>query len=413
MEVLHSRCAGLDVHKKSVVACIRVADKGQVNMEVATFGTTTKELLRLADWLQESGITHVVMESTGVYWKPVWHVLDGGFQVCLANASHVKNVPGRKTDVNDATWLAELLAHGLIRGSFVPPTDIQDVRDLTRTRKQLVRERARHVQRLQKTLEDANIKLTGVITDIMGKSGRAVLAALVSGEDDPQKLASLVDRRVKASPQQLMDALQGRVRDHHRFVLELHLKQIDALSSAIGELEGRLGKELDPFREPAALLETIPGVSGTAAQTLIAEMGVDMTRFPTANHLVSWAGLCPKNDESAGKRRSTRIRKGAAWLKTVLVQCAWAAVRSKDTYLRSTFYRLRARRGAMKAIVAVAAAILRSAYFMLTRNEPYAELGSHHYEKRERAKSITRLLRRLDTLGVQVLQFTDAELVSP
>jgi transposase len=414
MELLHARCAGLDVHQKTVVACARLADGDGVHKDVATFDTTTQGLLVLSDWLQEHGVTHVVMESTGVYWKPVWHVLEGEFDVALANAKHVRNVPGRKTDVNDATWLAELLAHGLIRASFVPPTSIQDMRDLTRTRKQLVRERARHVQRIQKTLEDANIKLTSVISDVMGQSGRAVLDALVSGETDPEKLVDLMSKRLKAPREQLVEALRGRVRNHHRFVIRLHLQQADALASAVADLEGRLGEQLDPFREPAALLETIPGISATAAQILIAEMGADMSRFATADHLVSWAGLCPRSDESAGKRRSTRIRKGAPWLKTVLVQCAWAAIRVKDGYLRNMFHRIKSRRGPMKAIIAVAAAILRSAHAMLTRNEPYADLGTDHFTKRERAKSINRLLRRLDALGIKVTRFEDqtARLVS-
>jgi transposase len=342
------------------------------------------------------------MESTGVYWKPVWHVLEDGFEVLLANASHVRNLPGRKTDVNDATWLAELLAHGLIRGSFVPPTSIQDIRDLTRTRKQLVRERARHVQRIQKTLEDANVKLTGIISDIMGKSGRAILDAIIAGEVDPEELVKLTSRRLKAPRAQLVEALRGKVRDHHRFVMRVHLQQADTLLTAVADIERRLGDQLNPFRTQAALLTTLPGVSETAAQTLIAEMGVEMTRFPSANHLVSWAGLCPRSDESAGRRRSTRIRKGAPWLKTLLVQCAWAAIRVKDSYLRSVFQRIKSRRGPMKAIIAVAAALLRCAYHMLVRGETYHDLGANHLDQRQRVGAVNRLLKRLNALGVQV-----------
>lgn len=404
MEILHPRCAGLDVHQRTVVACIRIADGSPVSTEVRTFQTTTSGLLGLADWLRELDCTHVAMESTGIYWKPVWHVLEGEFEVVLANAAHVRNVPGRKTDVNDATWLAELLAHGLLRSSFIPPTAVLELRDLTRTRKQLVRERARHVQRIQKTLEDANIKITGVITDIMGKTGRAFLAAIVDGQTDPEKLADLVKHRLKASREEIVEALRGRVRDHHRFVLRIHLRQIDALEGAIADIEGRLGDQLEPFRAQAALLVTIPGVSDTAAQAIISEMGVDMARFPTANHLVSWAGLCPRADESAGKRRSTRIRKGTAWLKPLLVQCAWSAVRTKKSYLRALFHRLKGRRGAMKAIVAVAASILRSVHVMLTRGLPYADLGDGYFDQRQRVRTANRLLKRLKDLGVEVLQ---------
>jgi transposase len=331
MEVLYPRCAGLDVHQASVVACVRLAEGARASHEVRTFETTTKGLLALADWLREAGCTHVAMESTGVYWKPVWHVLEGEFELVLANAAHIRNVPGRKTDVNDAIWIADLLAHGLIKSSFVPPTPIQELRDLTRTRKQLVRETARHVQRIQKTLEDANIKIAGVISDILGVSGRAFLEAIIAGETDPEKLADLARGRLRASRQQIVEALRGRVREHHRFMLKLHLEQISSLEQAIAEIERRLGERLEPFREDVKLLATIPGISQTAAHVIASEMGVDMRRFASADSLVSWAGMCPRSDESAGKRRSTRIRKGAPWLKTTLIQAAWAAVRTKDS----------------------------------------------------------------------------------
>lgn len=399
MEVLYPRCAGLDVHQASVVACARIVEEGRVNQDVRTFGTTTKDLLALADWLRAKECSHVVMESTGVYWRPVWHVLEGDFELLLANAAHVRNVPGRKTDVNDATWLADLLAHGLIRGSFVPPTNVQELRDLTRTRKQLVREVARHTQRLQKTLEDANIKIVGVISDILGKSGRAFLDAIIAGEEDPEKLADLASKRLKASRSEVVEALRGRVRDHHRFMLRLHLAQIDSLNAAIEEIEGRIGERLEPFREDVKLLTSIPGISETAAHVLASEMGTDMTRFRSAASLVSWAGLCPRSDESAGKRRSTRIRKGAPWLKTTLVQAAWGAVRSKNAYLRTLFHRIKARRGAMKAIVAVAASILTSAYHMLMRRVPYHDLGTRYLDETDRVRAANRLLRRLKDLG--------------
>src|SRR5687768_11941897 len=311
MEVLYPRCAGLDVHQASVVASMRIAAGAKATHEVHTFETTTKGLLALADWLGAAGCTHVAMESTGVYWKPVWHVLEGQFELVLANASHIRNVPGRKTDVNDAMWIADLLAHGLIRGSFVPPTAIQELRDLTRTRKQLVRELARHEQRIQKTLEDANIKIVGVISNILGASGRAFLNAIIVGESDPEKLADLANKRLRASRVQIVEALRGRVQEHHRFMLRLHLEQIGSLQAAIDQIERRLGERLEPFREDVKLLVTIPGVSDTVAQVMASEIGMDMQRFASAESLVSWAGMCPRSDESAGKRRSTRIRKGA------------------------------------------------------------------------------------------------------
>lgn len=404
MEVLYPRCAGLDVHQASVVASVRTVEGVKARHEVRTFETTTKGLLALADWLSATGCTHVAMESTGVYWKPVWHVLEGHFELVLANASHIRNVPGRKTDVNDAMWIADLLAHGLIRGSFVPPGAVQELRDLTRTRKQLVRELARHEQRIQKTLEDANIKIVGVISNILGASGRAFLDAIIAGETDPEKLADLASKRLRAPRAQIVEALRGRVQEHHRFMIKLHLEQIASLETAIEQIERRLGERLEPFREDVKLLLTMPGVSDTVAQVMASEIGTDMSRFPTPDSLVSWAGMCPRSDESAGKRRSTRIRKGAPWLKTTLVQAAWGAVRSKNTYLRALFHRLKARRGAMKAIVAVAASMLRSAYYMLTRRQPYRDLGPGHFDQRNRARTANRLLKRLKDMGIDVLQ---------
>ena len=270
-------------------------------------------------------MTHVAMEATGVYWKPAWHVLEESFELVLANAMHIKNVPGRKTDVNDATWIADLLAHGLIRASFVPPTAIQDMRTLMRTRKQLVRERAQHVQRLQKTLEDANIKVASVVSDITGTSGRAMLRALIEGETDPRRLLAVTTGRLRADRKTLAEALRGRIRGPHRFLLKLHLEQIETLEKVVNSVDTEVGTVLEPFRARVARLVTMPGISDVAAQVLVSEIGVDMSRFPTAGHLVSWAGLCPRNDESAGKRRSTRLRKGAPWLKTTLTQAAWAA----------------------------------------------------------------------------------------
>lgn len=402
MEVLYPKCAGLDVHKDIVVACARVVADGDVAQEVETFGTTTQGLFALCDWLSRHGCTHVAMEATGVYWKPVWHVLEGHFELVLANAAHVRNVPGRKTDVNDATWLADLLAHGLIRASFVPPTPIQELRDLTRTRKQLVREQGQHVQRIQKTLEDANVKLASVVSNIVGMSGRAILDAIVAGETNPEKLVALASDRLKASRKTLIEALRGNVTPHHRFLIKLHLDQIDALDRAIDAVEKEAGSALEPFRARADLLTTIPGVSDTVAQAIVSEIGVDMSRFPTVGHAISWAGLCPRNDESAGKRRSTRVRKSGAWIKTILVQAAWAAARKKDSYLRAQFLRLKSRRGPKKAIIAVAASILTAAYCMLRDGTEYSDLGAQHFDRVDQAKLAGRLVRKLETLGYNV-----------
>ncbi len=404
MEVLYPRCAGLDVHKETVVACVRLAVGGrEVAREVRTFATTTAGLLELAEWLAENGCTHVAMEATGVYWRPVWHVLaEGGFALVLANAAQVKNVPGRKTDVNDAAWLAELLAHGLIRPSFVPDAPTAELRALLRTRKQLVRERAGHVQRLQKTLEDANVKLDAVLADLLGASGRAMLEALAAGESDPAALAALAHPRLAAAPERLREALRGRVTAHHRFLLRLHLDQVDALGAAIERVDREVEAHLAPFRAAVELLTSIPGVGPLAARVIVAEIGTDMGRFPSAGHLVSWAGLCPRNDESAGKRRSSRLRKGAPWLKTTLVQCAWAASRKRASYLQARFHRLRARRGAKKAVCAVAASILTAAYHMLKDGTVYRDLGPDHFDHRSREVQARRLVRRLADLGYAV-----------
>ena len=399
MNVMYERCAGLDVHKDTVVACARVVVDGKVKQEVRTFGTTTKELLTLSDWLREQGCSHAAMESTGVYWKPVWHILESSLTLVLANAMHIKNVPGRKTDVNDATWISDLLAHGLIRGSFVPPTPVQEMRELTRTRKQLVREAAQHTQRIQKTLEDANIKLASYLSDILGKSGRAILDAIVKGETDPEKLADLASDRVKATRKELVEALRGRVDSHHRFLLKLHLAQIDNLNEAVRDVEARLGDALQPFRALEGLLMTIPGVSATTAQVILSEIGTDMSRFPTAANLISWVGLCPSNDESAGKQRSKRLRKGGQWLKATLVQSAWAASRKKGSYLKALFHRIRARGGPKKAAIAVAASMLTAAYHMLSTGVEYQELTEAYFTKRDRTKLARRLVKRLNDLG--------------
>lgn len=401
MEVIHPRCAGLDVHKDTVVACVRLAEGSRVERHLAEFGTTTSELYRLLEWLQSHTVTQVGMEATGVYWKPVWHVLEGEIDLLLGNAKEIRNVPGRKSDVNDATWLADLLAHGLIRGSFVPGEPIQELRDLTRTRKQLTRQRSQHVQRLQKILEDANVKLASVVSDVLGVSGRAILNAIVAGERDPKKLAKLGDGRLHASQAQLQEALFGRIRDHHRFMLRLHLSQIDAVDDAILQLERRVAQLLTPFEDIVERLQTVPGLKEIASAVTLAEIGNDMSRFPTAGHLVSWACLSPQLDESAGKRRSTRTRK-AQWLKTTLVQAAWAAVRKRDTYLYAQFHRIRARRGAKKAIIAVAASILTAAYHIIRDGTTYHDLGLDHFTKWDQRKAANRLVRKLENMGYVV-----------
>jgi len=402
MDILHERCAGIDVHKDEVVACTRLGTGSGVRRLHRRFKTTTSGLLELSEWLSKAGCTHVAMEATGVYWKPVWHVLEGSFELLLANARAVKNVPGRKSDMNDSTWLADLLAHGLIQGSFVPPEPVQQLRDLTRTRKQLVREVVQHTQRIQKVLEDANVKLSSVLSDSIGESGRQILAAIIAGESDPAKLADLVNYRVRTPRDEIAEALRGRVNDHHRFLLQLHLGQIDALSSAIDKIDRHIEEHLHPFREAAERLATIPGLSLTAAYVVLAEIGPEMSQFPTAGHLVSWAGLCPRMDESAGKVRSTRTRDGNPWLKTTLVQSAWAAARKNGSYLRAQFHRIKIRRGAKKAAVAVAASLLTIAYHLLKDGSEYRDLGANFHDRRDPARTAKRLLKRLADLGLRV-----------
>lgn len=403
MEVLYPHCAGLDVHKGSAVACVRHMVDGKVTTAVKTFKTTTQELIVLSEWLSAEGATHIAMEATGVYWKPVWHILsDGEFQLVLANAAHVKNVPGRKTDVKDAEWLADLMAHGLIKASFVPDEPTQQMRDLLRSRKQFVRERCSHIQRIQKTLEDANIKLDSVISDVVGLSGRRMIQALIGGQTDPRALAALANVRIRATAAELEAALRGRVTAHHRFLLQLHLDHLDAVDAAISRLDKEVDSQVEPFRIAVELLSGMPGVSSLSAQAIVSEIGVDMGRFQTEGHLISWAGLCPRNDESAGKRRSTRMKQGAPWLKTTLIQCAWAATRKKDSYLQAQYLRLRSRRGAKKAIGAVAASMLTAIYHMLKYGVLYQDLGAKHFDNRSKGKQILTLVNRLKHLGFDV-----------
>src|SRR5215831_2373328 len=403
MKTLQKRCAGLDVHKKEVVACLRLVIRGKATYEVRRFPTTTRGLLELADWLEQAGCTHVAMEATGVYWKPVWHMLEGRFQQILANAAHIKGVPGRKSDMNDATWISDLLAHGLIQASFVPPQPIQELRDLTRTRKQLTREIVQHTQRIQAVLEEANVKLSSVITDILGLSGRRILKAIVAGETDPVRLSELGGTRLAATRSELADALHGRVHSHHCFLIGQHLKTIEQLEETITAFDARIEAALDLFRDAVERLKDVPGLSETSAQILIAEIGMDMKQFPTAGHLLSWAGLVPRLDESAGKRRSTRVRKGAPWLKPVLVQCAHAAARKKNSYFEAQYLRLKARRGPKKAVVAVAASILTTAYHMLADGTCYQDLGADHFARRNPRRVVAKLANRIRSLGYEVV----------
>lgn len=404
MEVIYPRCGALDVHKKMVVAGVRLAEESKVATDTRTFATTTTGLLELSDWLMSYGVRHVAMEATGVYWKPVWQVLsaDGDFELTLANAAHVKNVPGRKSDKSDADWLTELHAHGLIRPSFVPDPATAELRGLMRTRKQLVRERTSHVQRIHKTLEEANIKLDGVLADVLGKSGRAMLEAIAGGESDPERLAALAHPAVKASKEELSEALRGRPTAHHRFLLTLHIGQIDALDAGIAKIDREVEARLASFRSAIELICSVPGIRSLSAAAIIAEIGPDMSRFKSAGHLLSWAGLCPRQDESAGKRRSTRLRHGDPWLKTALIQCAWAASRNNASYLQTQFRRLKSRRGPQKAICAVAASMLTAIYHMLKNGTFYADLGPDHFHARSRSTHLQRLMRQIQRLGYSI-----------
>jgi transposase len=402
MNVVFPRCAGLDLGKDEVVSGIRLQEGAEIRRECRTFGATTSELLALSEWLTEQGVTHVVMEATGSYWKAVWHILEGSFTLLLANAAHVRNVPGRKSDVNDATWLADLLAHGLIQGSFVPPVPIQDLRDLTRTRKQLVREITQHAQRIQKTLDTANLKLVGVVSDILGVSGRAILKALISGESDPERLADLAHGSLKRKRAELVKALHGRIRPHHRELLRLHLGVITSLEQAVAQLDKRIEEALAPFRAAVERVTTVPGIADLTAQVILAEIGVDMSRFATHRHLLSWATLCPGLDKSAGKTHSTRTRMGGMWLKTALVQAAWSAIKVKDGYLRAQFFRIKSRRGPKKAILAVAASMLTAVYYILRDGSTYKDLTGEHFATLDREKQAHRLVQRLSQLGYRV-----------
>jgi len=403
METIYVRCAGLDVHKKTVAACVRVQAEGaELVTETREFGTMTRDLLLLSDWLAGYGVTHVAMESTGVYWQPIYNILGGDFEVLLVNARHVKMVPGRKTDVNDSQWLAQLLQVGLLRGSFIPDRGMREMRDLTRQRSQLVGERTRVANRIQKVLEDANLKLASVASDILGVSGRAMLAAITTGQDDPVALADLARKRLRNKIPDLQLALTGRVTAHHRFMLGLLLDQLAQTEGLIARLEEEIERQLAPFATAIPLLTEIPGINETAAHALLAEIGTDMSRFPTGHHLASWAGICPGNNESAGKRKSGRTRHANRWLKTVLVQIAWAASRTNDSYFQALYYRLARKRGKKRALVAVGHSILLTVYQMLKTGECYRDLGRDYFDRHDRARMTQSLVHRLQHLGFKV-----------
>jgi transposase len=403
MRVVYERCCGLDVHKTSVVACVlAVGPQGEPRKEVRTFGTMTADILALAEWLVGWGCTHVAMESTGVYWKPIWNLLEGSFELLLVNARHIKAVPGRKTDVRDSEWIADLLQHGLLQPSFVPDRPQRELRELTRYRTSLIRERAAEVNRLQKTLEGANIKLAAVATDIAGKSGRQILAAIVGGTTDPAALADLARGRMREKLPALERALAGRVGPHQRFLLAEQLAHIEYLDASIDRVSGEIQARLGPDEDAIARLVTIPGVGRRTAEVLVAEIGTDMRQFPTARHLASWAGLCPGNNESAGKRKSGRTRKGNPWLRAALVEVAQAAGRARQTYLGAHYRRLASRRGKKKACVAVGHTILGIAYHVLDRGTTYQDLGPQYFDRRDRTAVERRLVDRLESLGYKV-----------
>ena len=403
MDVVSERCAGLDVHKKTVVACVRVPGLDRRRRKVTrTFSTTMAGLQALRDWLADHGVTRAAMESTGVYWRPVYAVLEPCFELLLVNARHVKHLPGRKTDVKDCEWLAQLLEHGLLRGSFIPPAPIRDLRDLTRRRKALSRDRGKEITRVAKTLELANVKLGSVVSDIMGVTGRAILKAMIEGEADPKILAGLARGSLCRKRKELAEVVPGLMRDHHRFLLREQLETIDHLSERIRKLDARIEAVTRPFAPAIELLESMPGVARLAAEAILAETGEDMSRFPTAGHFASWARVCPGNHESAGKRRSASTGNGNAWLRAALSQAAWAAARTKGSYYRALYHRHKARGGPKKAIVAVQHAMMVAIWHMFSRGTMHEDLGPNHFQGHDKKRRLRYLVGQLRRLGVDV-----------
>lgn len=398
MEVVYERCCGLDVHKKTVVACVMTAEV----KETRTFATMTKDLLALADWLAQHRVTRVAMESTSVYWQPVYNLLETDFTLLVVNAQHIKAVPGRKTDVKDAEWIADLLRHGLVRGSYIPERPQRESRELLRYRRNLIRERAQVVNRVQKVLEGANIKLSSVASDVMGVSGRAMLEAMIEGNEDPQALADLAKGALRKKRPSLEEALRGLMGPHQRMMLQSQFRHLDFLDGEIATLNEEVASRTRPFDEAVQRLDAIPGVGPRTAEDVLAEIGTDMTRFPTAGHISSWAKMCPGNNESGGKRKSGRTGGGNPWLRAALVQAAWSAVATKDTYFRAQYHRLAPRRGSKRAILAVAHSILVTIYFMLRDGTTYKDLGNNYFDERNRHNTVRRAAQRIERLGYKV-----------
>ena len=404
MEIVYKRCCGLDVHKKVIVACLIIVNAaGKAEKQIRSFGTMTQDILALIDWLKAAQCTHVAMESTGVYWKPIYNLMEGQFELLVVNAQHIKTVPGRKTDVKDAEWIADLLQHGLLKGSFIPPAPQRELRELTRYRTSLVQERARMINRLQKVLEDTNVKLTSVVTDVMGVSARSMLEAILGGQTDPKALAELARGRMREKKEQLERALQGTFKSHHRFLVAEHLSHIDYLDDSISRVSGEIEQRLRPFDLEVEIMDAVPGINRRVAEGLLAELGTDLkAHFPTSDHISSWAGMCPGNNESAGKRKSGKTRKGSPWLRQILIEAAQGASRSKNSYLAAQYHRLAARRGKKKALVAVGHSILVIVYNLLTRKQEYKDLGLNYFDERDRQAVKNRLVRRLERLGYEV-----------
>lgn len=403
MQVVHERCAGLDVHQKSVYGCaVWFDEEGRKHQEIRSFGTVTAELLKLGDWLKQHRVSHVAMEATGVYWRPVWTILEGQFELMLVNPHHVKAMPGRKTDVKDCEWLADLLRHGLVRGSFVPPTEIQDLRDLTRYRAELTQAQNRVANRIHKVLEQANIKLSSVASDTLGVSGQRMIEAIIAGEDNVDNLAELAQKRLRQRIPELQKALSGRVRDHHRFLLKEHLGEWTALAESIRRVEQEIDRLIAPFEYAVTLWLAVPGINRVTACSLVAEIGVNMKQFPSPDHLASWAAVCPGQNESAGKRKSATTRDGNRWLRRTLCQAAWAASHKKNCYFSGQFKRIAARRGAKRALIAVAHALLVVAYTMLKTGRSYQELGGDYLERIHKDQLQKFYIRKLQRLGFTV-----------
>lgn len=403
MNVKYERCCGIDVHKRSVTVCVVITNAaGQAEKETRVFETMTRDLEGLADWLQARAVSHVVMESTGVYWKPVFNLLDGRFEVLVVNAEHVKAIAGRKTDVQDAEWLADLLRHGLLRGSFIPSADLRALRDLTRYRTKLGDERKSEVNRLQKVLEDANIKLASVASDVMGVSGRAILDELVRGNTDPHTLAELAKGRLREKQALLESALSGRVQAHHRFMLAQHLSHIDFLDEALARLDVQIAEQMRPFEATLARWDSLPGINQRLAQIIVAEIGADLKPFDHAEQLAAWAGMCPGNNQSGGKRYSGKTRKGSKWLRRALIEAAHGAAHTKGKYFQAQYRRLAARRGKPRAAVAVGHSLLVTGYHLIKRQQTYQDLGANYFDERDREAVKRRAVARLEKLGFQV-----------